>query len=79
LVKKNIRSDVGIEEDPKDDLQNEHFSEEEKTEITAMHQQPQLYTKMAQSICPTVFGHIEIEIKNQKLLNLNFILSLSFR
>jgi DNA replication licensing factor MCM6 len=39
----------------------EHFCEEERNEIIKMGKKKGLYSKMAQSIAPTVFGHEEIK------------------
>lgn len=37
------------------------LSAEDHQLILEMYSQPQLYNKMAESICPTVFGHIEVK------------------
>eukprot|EP00937_MAST-01D_sp_MAST-1D-sp2_P004520 g4520.t1 len=37
------------------------FTEEEREEILSMKRDPQLYKKMAQSVCPSVFGHDEVK------------------
>ena len=37
------------------------FTDEEREEILAMKRDPMLYKKMAQSMCPTVFGHEEVK------------------
>ncbi|KAJ6233427.1 intein-containing DNA replication licensing factor mcm6 precursor [Anaeramoeba flamelloides] len=39
----------------------EQFTEEEKEEILTMKNEPKLYSKLANSIAPTVFGHEEIK------------------
>eukprot|EP00936_MAST-01D_sp_MAST-1D-sp1_P002238 g2238.t1 len=42
------------------DVQNS-FTEEEREEILSMKRDPQLYKKMARSVCPSVFGHDEVK------------------
>ena len=37
------------------------LSETEKHDIINMRNSPQLYTKMVESICPTVFGHTDVK------------------
>eukprot|EP00826_Nyctotherus_ovalis_P007445 TRINITY_DN11868_c0_g1_i11.p1 TRINITY_DN11868_c0_g1~~TRINITY_DN11868_c0_g1_i11.p1 ORF type:complete len:521 (-),score=110.70 TRINITY_DN11868_c0_g1_i11:324-1886(-) len=50
---------INIREGDMDDAQN--FSEEEKTRILKMKAEPNLYTRMARSIAPSVFGHDEVK------------------
>lgn len=50
---------INIRESDMDDAQN--FSEEEKTRILKMKAEPNLYTRMARSIAPSVFGHDEVK------------------
>jgi len=50
---------INIRETEPDDAQN--FSEEEKTRILKMKAEPNLYTRMARSIAPSVFGHDEVK------------------
>ena len=42
------------------DVQNS-FTEEGREEILSMKRDPQLYKKMARSVCPSVFGHDEVK------------------
>lgn len=46
----------------KNDAQNPiTFTEADYQMIEQMYKTPQLYNQMAESICPTVFGHMEVK------------------
>ena len=37
------------------------FSEAEMQQVVAMRQTPQLYLRMVESVCPSIFGHLEVK------------------
>ena len=38
-----------------------HLSDMEKADILRMHGEPHLYNKLVESLCPSVFGHLEVK------------------
>eukprot|EP01022_Parablepharisma_sp_SALTPOND_P031329 TRINITY_DN795_c0_g1_i1.p2 TRINITY_DN795_c0_g1~~TRINITY_DN795_c0_g1_i1.p2 ORF type:complete len:490 (-),score=73.42 TRINITY_DN795_c0_g1_i1:3099-4568(-) len=50
---------INIREADSEEAQN--FTEEEKAKIMRMKNEPNLYTRMARSIAPSVFGHDEVK------------------
>jgi DNA replication licensing factor MCM6 len=50
-----------ISEDIADDKLIEHLTNDEKQEILRLKDEPQLYKRLAKSICPSVHGHEEIK------------------
>ena len=54
-------SELSVEDSDYDSPDTLNLSESEKTDILRMHATPQLYNKLVESFCPSVFGHLEVK------------------